>query len=235
MEEIRPLMEEAGAFLSPEFETFMKVIRGRRSIRKYKDKAVPKEVIDALLDAARLAPTGENYQPWEFIVITDKKIITELGLIGAQASGRRFLQEYLRGDLEKRFAAVPPEKRERIIKKLIEGRVSGFVADAPLVIAVCSVGYAGVDNAPDCAAATENLLLAAHALGLGGCWVIASTKDARDLRRVKELLHVPNQVHVPYILPIGYPDESPNPRPRKPIPEIAYYNIYGNREVNLNA
>lgn len=228
-------MEENSSILTPEFESFMKVIRGRRSIRKYKDRPVPREAIEAILDAARLAPTGENYQPWEFIVITDKKFITELGLIGAQASGRRFLQEYLRGDLEKRFAAVPQEKRERIIKKLIEGRVSGFVAEAPLVIAVCSVGYAGVDNPMDCAAATENLLLAAHALGLGACWVIASTKDARDLRKVKALLGVPNQVHVPYIISLGYPDESPNPRPRKPVPEIVYYDRYGNREVNSHA
>jgi nitroreductase len=227
-------MEETNAIISPEFETFMKVIRGRRSIRKYKDQPIPREAIAAILDAARLAPTGENYQPWEFIVITDKKLITEIGLIGAQASGRRFLQEFLRGDLEKRFAAVPPEKREKIIKKLIEGRVSGFVATAPVVIAVCSVGFAGVDNGPDCAAATENLLLAAHALGLGACWVIGPTKDARDLRKVKALLGVPNQVHVPYVLSVGFPDESPNPRPRKPVSEIVYYNTYGNQEVNAN-
>jgi len=227
-------MEEPKRAALPEFAALMKVIRDRRSIRKYKDQAVPQEAIEVMLDAARLAPNGENYQPWEFIVITDKKIITELGLIGAQSSGRRFLQEYLRGDLEKRFATVPPEKRERIIKKLIEGRVSGFVADAPLVIAVCSIGYAGVDNAPDCAAATENLLLAAHALGLGACWVIASTKDARDLRKVKALLKVPHQVHVPYIISIGYPDESPNPRPRKPLQDIVYYDVYGNREVKRN-
>lgn len=224
-------MENQCSVAGPEFEALMKVIRGRRSVRKYKNEPVPDEVIEAILDAARMAPNGENYQPWEFIVIRDKAIITELGLIGAQASGRRFLQEYLRGDLEKRFAAVPPEKRERIIQKLIDGRVSGFVADAPVVIAVCNVGYAGVDNAMDCAAATENLLLAAHALGLGACWVIASTKDARDLRRVKALLGVPNQVHVPYIISIGYPDEFPNMRPRKPVAEITYYNKYGNREA----
>lgn len=55
-------MEETNTIVSPEFETFMKVIRGRRSIRKYKDQSVPKEAIEAMLDAARLAPTGENYQ-----------------------------------------------------------------------------------------------------------------------------------------------------------------------------
>jgi len=225
-------MEETKSVISPEFETFMKVIRGRRSIRKYKDQPIPIEMIDAMLEAARQAPTGENYQPWEFLVITDKKKITEIGLIGAQASGRRFLQEFLRGDLEKRFAAIPQEKREKVMKKLTDGRVSGFVATAPVVIAVLSVGYAGVDNGIDCAAATENLLLAAHALGLGACWVIGPTKDARDLRRVKALLEVPNEVHVPYVLSLGFPDEAPHARPRKPLSEITYYNTYGNKEVS---
>lgn len=211
---------------SSKYDALMEIILGRRSIRKYKDKPISREEILCLLEAAIWAPNGENYQPWKFIVITDRNIIKELGLIGARASGRRFLQEFLRGDLEKRLAAIPEEKRQRVIKKMIEGRVSGFVAEAPLCIAVCSVGYEGVDNLMDCSAATQNLLLAAEALGIGACWVIGATKDARDQKKVRELLKVPRGVHVPYIISLGYPDEAPRPRPRKPLDEVVYYNFY---------
>jgi len=213
------------------YDALMEVVLGRKSIRKYKDKPISKEEIMRMLEAARWAPNGENYQPWRFVVITDKSIIKELGLIGAQASGRRFLQEFLRGDLEKRLAAIPEEKRKKVIKKMIEGRVSGFVAEAPLCIAVCSVGYEGVDNLMDCSAATQNLLLAAESMGIGTCWVIGITKDARDQKKVRELLKVPNGVHVPYILSLGYPDESPRPRPRKSLEEIVYFNFYNQGEI----
>ncbi len=215
----------------PKYELLMKIILGRRSIRKYKKEPIAREEIMCLLESARWAPNGENYQPWKFIVIDDPSIIKELGLIGARASGRRFLQEFLRGDLEKRLAAIPEEKRQRVMKKMIEGRVSGFVAEAPLCIAVCSVGYEGVDNLMDCSAATQNLLLAAEALGIGACWVIGATKDARDQKKVRELLKVPRGVHVPFIISLGYPDEAPRPRPRKPVEEIAYYNFYNQKGI----
>ena len=207
----------------------MNVIKERRSIRKYKDTPIPDESIELMLEAARWAPNGENYQPWRFIVIKDKETIRKLGLIGARASGRRFLQQYKSGALGSRFAKLPEAKREKIIKKMIEGRVSGFVGTAQVVIAACGVSKEGVDMPMDLAAATQNMCLVAHALGLGACWVIGATKDPRDGNKTEKLLGVPEDVYVHYVISFGYPDESPNPRPRKPLYDIVFAEQYGQR------
>jgi nitroreductase len=204
----------------------MEVIRERRSIRKYKKTPIPDEIIHELLQAAVLAPNGENFQPWRFIVIKDKQTIKSIGLISARASGRRFLQEFLSGKLEKRLGAIPPEKRKLVMKKMIEGGVSGFVGTAPLIIAVCNVPAEGVDTPWDCAAATENLILVAQSYGLGTCWVIGPTKDPRDQVKMKALLNVPPDAHIQYVISIGYPDENPNPRPRRPMKEIIFSERY---------
>jgi nitroreductase len=204
----------------------MEIIRERRSIRKYKPDPVPEKIIDALLESAILAPNGDNFQPWRFIVIKDKKTINAIGVISAKASGRRFLQEFYTGNLEKRLGAIPREKKDKIIKKMIDGRVSGFVGTAPLIIAVCNVPARGIDTPWDCAAATENLILLAQSFGLGTCWVIGPTKDPRDQVKMKALLNVPDNVHIQYVISIGYPDENPRPRPRLPLKEIVFSEQY---------
>ncbi|MCM8767652.1 MAG: nitroreductase family protein [Candidatus Omnitrophica bacterium] len=53
---------------------FLKILKERRSIRKYQEKEIPKDIIEEIINCARFAPTAINIQPWEFIVITDKKI-----------------------------------------------------------------------------------------------------------------------------------------------------------------
>ena len=210
----------------PRVKYLKEIIRERRSIRKYREDPIPAEIIRDLLEAAILAPNGENYQPWRFIVIRDKETIKSIGIISARGSGRRFLQEFLSGKLEKRLGEISPEKKERIIKKMIEGGVSGFVGTAPLLIAVCNIPAEGIDTPWDCAAATENLILLAQSYGLGTCWVIGPTKDPRDQVKMKALLRVPEDVHIQYVISIGYPDESPRPRPRKPLKEVVFSEGY---------
>ena len=111
-------------------------IMNRRSIRRYKPDAVPRELAERMLDAARWAPSGSNIQPWRFIVIEDKKILD-------------------------------------LIRKVSPG----YLGETPLAILVCSDkekelkvgGVLGRDylSVADCSMAVENMLLAAHALGLG--------------------------------------------------------------------
>jgi len=110
---------------------------------------------------------------------------------------------------------------------MVEGRVSGFVGTAPLVIAACGLPCVGVDTPMDLSAATQNLLLVAHALGLGACWVIGATKDPRDGEKTERLLGLPGDAFVHYVISLGYPDESPNPRPRKPLYDVVYAEKYG--------
>ncbi len=166
------------------------VIRDRRSIRKYKDTPVEQEKIEQVLEAARLAPSWKNMQCWRFLVLTDSEKRNSLG------------------------AALPDENPG---KKAI--------LMAPAVIVACgNPAESDVENGidyyvADVAIAFEHLCLAAHALGLGTCWI-----GWYDEKAVRNALKIPEEFRIVGITPLGYPDQEPKPRPRKELGEIAFYN-----------
>lgn len=101
--------------------------------------------------------------------------------------------------------------------------------EAPLAIVVaCHVDESPVSYMLDCANATVYLLLALHAVGLGAVWIQA----LRNIEEVRRILNIPNSAIPVAIIAIGYPDESPPPRPRKPLGELVYLNKYGNKGLN---
>ena len=143
----------------------------RRSVRSYiRGKQVEKEKIQKLLEAAMAAPSACNIQPWEFIVVTDPKIVND------------------------------------VEDAVIKGKFG-----ASLIIAVC--GYPGFipwENdvgTVDCAAAIENILLAATAMDLGTLWV-----GGYDMETIKRLLDIPDDVHLVSIVYVGYAESTPEPR-----------------------
>jgi nitroreductase len=200
----------------------MKVIQDRRSIRHYTEEPVSEEHLNMLLEAARQAPSGENAQPWRFIVVKDTETCQRLGDIAGGGSGRRFTAEFVTQKTQERFANLKDEaKKKEIFEKLTSGRVSAFLADAPVSIVVC--GKKDVWDMPyDTSAAIENILLMVTALGLGACWVIAPCIDIRDEERLKDLLGVPEGVKVVSIIAVGHPARSHRPRPRLPIHELVF-------------
>ncbi len=169
---------------------FFQVVRDRRSIRKYKDLPVEREIIEQVLDAARLAPSWKNMQCWRFLVLTD--------------AGKR----------ESLLDAFPDDNPG---KKAI--------AQAPVVVVVCgNPAESDVENGieyfiADVAIAFEHLCLAAHALGLGSCFM-----GWYDEERIKQALGIPDDIRIVGITPLGYPDQDPKPRPRKQLSEIVHYN-----------
>ena len=164
-------------------------IRGRRSVRAFTKEDVPDEVVEKLIDAARWAPSAGNIQPWEFVVVRN------------------------------------PETKRRLAAAAL---YQDFIAEAPVVVVVCAnerrsaMGYgrrgATLYCIQDCAAATQNMLLAAHALGLASCWVGAFSED-----EVREVIEAPDGVRPVAIIPIGHPAERPRPPPRRPISHIIHY------------
>lgn len=215
-----------------EADSLLKIIKERRSIRKYKPDPVPEDLILKCIEAARWAPTGENAQPWRFIIVRSQKIREELGKIAGKGSGRRFTVEFYTGKMIQRFGEKvktwPEEKKRQIFGKLTSGKVSAFLAEAPVDIVVCA--YKSVwDPREDCSAAIQNILLMAKALGLGTCWVIAPSQDVRDELKLKKLLKVPEEYKIVSVVALGYPDESPNPRPRKNVEEITFYEYFGQK------
>lgn len=108
----------------------------------------------------------------------------------------------------------------------------GFFGGAPLAILVCSdreraqklggaLGRSYLAIA-DCAMAVQNMLLAVHALGLGGCPIKSFSRTA-----IKEILEIPDNVEPELLVAIGYPDEKPSPPPKRPLLGMVHFNKYG--------
>jgi nitroreductase len=210
-------------------EDLLKIIKTRRSIRRYKEKDVPDELLENIIEAGRWSPSGDNGQPWRFIIVRNPETKKALGKIAAEGSGRRFTAEYFTGRMQERFEGLKdPDKKDKAYKKLTSGEVSSFLANAPVIIIVCA--KLDVWDVPyDSAMATQNMVLMAHALGLGSCVVVAPVSDMRDDIKVMKLLKIPHGYKVIAPLAIGYPDESPNPRPRLSLKEIIFYEEFERR------
>jgi nitroreductase len=210
-------------------DDLLEMIKTRRSIRRYKQGYVADELLEKIMEAGRWSPSGDNGQPWRFILVRNPETKKALGKIAAEGSGRRFTAEYFTGRMQERFEGLKdPEKKAKAFQKLISGEVSAFLASAPVIIAVCA--KLDVWDVPyDSAMAIQNMQLMAHGLGLGTCVVVAPVSDMRDDIKTMKLLKIPRGYKIIAPLVIGYPDENPNPRPRMPLEEIIFYEEFGRR------
>ncbi|MEM3029882.1 MAG: nitroreductase family protein [Thermoproteota archaeon] len=175
-------------------------IRTRRSIRAYEDKPVEEEKLRRVLEAARLAPSAGNRQPWCFIVITDPKV-----------------KEGIRLAKEKRMPPPPGGTPRRFFKGPLEA--------APVLIVGCALpgeSFPGTDFWKiDVAIALQNLVLAAWEQGLGTCWIGVFHEE----EEVKEVLRLPREARVVAMVALGYPAEEKEPvTDRKPLKDIVRYN-----------
>ncbi len=181
---------------------FLELLLGRRSIRRYQQKSVPQELVDKLLTAAIWAPSAHNRQPWRFVVISALEKKSQL----AQAMGDRLKKDLTQDGVE---------------TNVIENDVSRSyrrITAAPLLVLVCS-SMEDMDSYPDerrqinewtmavqsTAMAGQNLLLAAHALGLGACWMCAPLFCPEV---VQEVLELPVNWEPQGLVTIGYPAEK---------------------------
>lgn len=167
-------------------------ISQRRSIRKFKEKEVPDSLIMKIIQAGIWAPSAGNLQSWEMILVKD------------------------------------PETRKKLSAAAY---MRDFISKAPVVMvacinmSVCSMVYGdrGVElySIQDVSCALENMLLMAHARGLGACWV-----GAFDEQEVIDLLRIPSQLRPVALVPLGYPDEKPYPPPRRDVDDFLHFERY---------
>lgn len=191
-------------------------IQGRRSIRRYQDIPVPQSAVNEMIEAARLAPSGANSQPWRFVVVRSQE-------------KRNALRE---GTV--RFAADAP----LVIACCVD--LDSYRDIDKLGQAMYQHGmYDGVDNTTkvfdefvrterpleesalrsycmfNSAFAVENMVLRAHDLGLGTCIVAMFNQTV-----VRELLELPDNLVITMLISVGYPAEDPGPRPRLSLGEL---------------
>jgi nitroreductase len=207
---------------------FLDVIRQRRSIRVFDRCMPPRELIAQCLEAATWAPSATNQQPWEFIVltgsaleavnaITEEKFFERLQTANAFGEPPEPLKLRQQEVLDAMIAAA--EKAGINPNEIFEKSLR--FCDAP--VAVYFVAYKGTDNQYQLstAAALENFLLAAHARGLGTCWLTVTVICAED---IKKHLGIPADRDLLGGVALGYPAEgSPInqfPRMRAPVDEV---------------
>jgi len=208
-------------------EATMKVIQDRRSIREWTEEPVSEEDLAMILEAGRQAPSGENAQPWRFIVVRDPERRKKLAALAGGGSGRRFTAEFVTQQMQARFATLQDEaKKKAAFEKLTSGQVSQFSENAPVTIMVC--GKKDVWDMPfDTSAAIENMLLMITALGLGACWVIAVCFDIRDEERTKKLLGIPEGFKTISLISVGHPTRPHRQRPRISINQLVFSETWG--------
>jgi len=212
------------------------VISTRKSIRRYKPDPIPDEILFKVLEAARWAPTGENYQPWRFIVIKNQETKNKIGNLAKLGSGSRMTAWYCLGEMQRRFEEIKdPEKRAEVLRFMYSGEVSEFAKQAPVVIAVIGTLMEGSVDVPyDLSACIENMLLEAHSLGLGACWVHGPVASTRDALKFKKILKIPTgmgEYKVLAYVALGWPAEARrHPRPKKPLEELIFWEEFGRKE-----
>ncbi|MHA2212703.1 MAG: nitroreductase family protein [Candidatus Thorarchaeota archaeon] len=170
------------------------MIKCRRSVRKLTGPPLPEKDIEEILEIGFSAPSAGNQQPWRIVVVRDNSSRTSLV--------------------------------EAASDKMFTTRFQSFIAGAPVVLVVCAVPEESAGRfhergsrlyvLQDTAALTQNLLLGAHALGYGACWVGAFNED-----KVRQILGIPDKIRPVAIVPIGnYEGELPKKRSRKPMSEV---------------
>ena len=188
------------------------LLRDRFSVRTFRDRPIPDDVLKIILESGRLSPSGGNEQPWAFGVVSDRGLITQIGDIAYQQKwianapilivlctigvgddrGGRDIQKH-------RF----PEYKE-IIDKMDQ-----------------QVYWALNQEEHQTKIAGTHMALAALEHGVGSCWV-----SLFEVRRLAKLLNLPTGYLPSEILALGYPQEGRKPTRKKAFNEIVFYNAF---------
>ena len=188
------------------------LLQQRVSVRKFQQQPISEEVIQDMLEAARLSPSGGNEQPWMFGVVTERAIIKQISRL---AHGQKWI------------AAVPliivlctlcvnDERGGRDIQKHRYPRFSWEISQIPQ-----ELYWALNEEEHQAKIPGTHMVLAALEHGLGSCWV-----SRFHVMGVAELLHLPPHCLPSEILAFGYPACAQEPRPKKSLEEVVFRDVF---------
>jgi nitroreductase len=176
---------------------FQRLLRRRRSIRRYLETPVEPEKVRACLEAARIAPSSHNAQPWRFVVVDDASLKDRLAT--AAFSGIYGVSK---------FAAKAPVLVVLLAKRdFVAHHLGARFQKVPYFL--IDMGIAG-----------EHFVLQAEEMGLATCWM-----GWINYRRIRKVLRVPRKFMIVAMLPLGYAEKRPQREPpRRTLEEIAFFN-----------
>ena len=215
-----------------DIESFIELLKSRRSIRAYKPDPIPDEYIKKIIEAARWAPSGGNSQPWEFVVIKRSDLKD------------RIAELFMKYQKPLREAELTRDNEMRVPSLEREMAEPGFKS-APVLIVLC--GDPRVNEAfplavfqklgnevfiSNLASAFLCMQLAARSLGLGSQWVSASGSFMED--DLKRLLNIPEGIKIYDMMAVGYPAYSLGPRSPRNIEEMTHYDQYDHTKLRTD-
>jgi len=208
------------------YEDLLKALRMRRSLRVFKDEDVPKEKIEAILEAMRYAPSASNSQSWRYIILTNKN---EIKFLSEETSkifktARKILPlKYLIAPfLPKKLRRRAFDKRTKIqldnsLERIKQGEDVIFF-NAPCVIILYSRKYTSGLSANDAGIAFTHGMLAAQSLGLGTCWIGFSQRRLQNKTNLRKHFGIPKGFQVWGVLILGVPAiKYQRAPPRRPL------------------
>lgn len=171
-------------------------ILNRRSVRVYSQDQIKQEDLDLILQSGLYSPSACNTQPWHFSVIQNKELLDELNI-----------------ETKKKLLTCDNE----YFQKFAQNGQFNIFYNAPTVIVISGEKSSLVPQT-DCAAATENMLLAAESLNIGTCWVglITYLFKSKEGKKYLEKLNIPEGYEPYYAINLGYKKiADPKPQPRR--------------------
>jgi len=177
-------------------------IKGRRSIRKYQNRKIPDSVIKNLLGLATYAPSSMNGQPWHFMVVR------------AEETKKQLVQ------IKNKYC--PAEKQMY---------QADFLQRASVIIVVCVDKQNSYDREVENGVlATANLMLGAYSRGLGSVYLSAYRNGEPAISdEIRKALGIPEHLHPITIVPLGYPDEIPEPKMIRALEDMISYETFGRK------
>jgi len=184
-----------------------------RSVRQFRPDLVPKETLHKILEAASKAASGSNTQPWEFIVVQDPKVKARL----TEPMLETWMRRLAGANLSARMREVYDEATEMLRDTEKVPAIIYCCFDQNRVSKSEEVRYASI------LPAVQNMMLAAHALGLGTCLTVHGSTSTRGEPEVKKILGIPDHVKIACLVYLGYPRLKHGAPKRKPPERFTHY------------
>jgi len=203
------------------------LIKTRRSIRRWQPRDVPLEMVTRAIELATWAPNAGNRQPYAFYIVQDKKLIGRVAdavlakteLVASWPEAGDFAQDVARWRETSAFFRHAP-----VLVAAFMGQYESTTdlilkrhGPDPVALVMAEARRLGSSALQSAAATIAYLLLVLHQMGLGAVWMSGPLQAKKE---IEALLGVPPELHLVALVPVGYPAESPPPRPRRPIEEV---------------
>jgi nitroreductase len=213
-----------------DMEALEKLIRGRRSIRKWKRDEVSDELLKKAVELATWAPNGGNFQGWHFIIVKNKEVIEKMAnavqsvidKIASWPEAKSWQEDILRFQKNASFFRNAPvcigvftSEYQGVMDKVLIVRES-FDHEAKEILGFRRSAPTAIQST---AAAVTTMLLVFHQMGLGVVWLGAPLMAKKE---IETLLNVPPNLSLVCLVAVGYPDESPQ-RDRKPVDQVSEF------------